>query len=53
MNVLKFDDNHNIPMKQVFYLSSNNEKCVGHTATIILRAWSLGRNELEAQIISL
>ena len=34
MYVLKFDENHNIPMKQVFYLSGNNEKCVGHTAKI-------------------
>ena len=25
MNVLKFDENHNSPMKQVFYLSGNNE----------------------------
>ena len=25
MNVLKFDENHNSSMKQVFYLSGNNE----------------------------
>ncbi len=34
MYVLKFDHNHNIPMKQIFYSSSNNDKCVGHTAKI-------------------
>ena len=34
MYVLKFDENHNIPMKQVFYVSGNNEKCVGLTAKI-------------------
>ena len=34
MYVLKFDENHNIPMKQVFYVSGNNGKCVGHTAKI-------------------
>ena len=27
MYVLKFDENHNIPMKQVFYVSGNNENC--------------------------
>ena len=34
MYVLKFDENHNIPMKQVFYVSGNNEKYVGPTAKI-------------------
>ena len=34
MYVLKFDENHNIPMKQVFYASGNNENCVGLTAKI-------------------
>ena len=29
MYVLKFDENHNSPMKQVFYSSGNIEKCVG------------------------
>ena len=53
MHVLKFDENHNSPMRKVFYLSGNNEKCVGHAAKIILRACSLGQNELEAHIISL
>ena len=32
MYVLKFDENHNIPMKQVFYVSGNNEKmCWTHS----------------------
>ena len=35
MYVLKFDENHNSPMKQVFYLSGNNEICVGRSAKII------------------
>ena len=34
MYVLKFDENHNIPMKQLFYVSGNNENCVGLTAKI-------------------
>ena len=35
MYVLKFDENNNSHMKQVFYLSGNNDKCVGHVAKII------------------